>query len=76
MTEIAVTKLSGSGLDEELLAEAQRHLGGASEIEAMNAALLQFVEQWRARRLRGLEKLQQMADEGAFDFDALEAADQ
>ncbi|WP_432975662.1 type II toxin-antitoxin system VapB family antitoxin [Dactylosporangium sp. CA-233914] len=76
MTEIAVRKGSGSGVDEELLAEAQRHLGGASETEAINAALLEYVDQWRVRRLRGLERLQQMAEEGAFNFDALEAADQ
>ncbi|MEV4133606.1 DUF2191 domain-containing protein [Dactylosporangium sp. NPDC049742] len=75
MTEIAVTKLSGSGLDRELLAEAQRHLGGASEVAAMNAALLQYVEGWRARRRSALERLQQMSDEGLFDFSALDEID-
>ncbi|MET7418374.1 DUF2191 domain-containing protein [Dactylosporangium sp. NPDC005555] len=75
MTEIAVTKISGSGLDGELLAEAQRHLGGASEVEAMNAALLQYVESWRARRRHALERLQQMSDEGAFDYSALDEID-
>jgi len=75
MTEVVVRKGSEPGIDEELLAEAQRHLGGASEVEAINAALLEYVEQWRARRLQGLERLQQMADEGAFNFDAVEAAD-
>jgi hypothetical protein len=75
MPENAVDGDSIAGLDRELLAEAQRHLNGASEVEALNAALEQFVEQWRARRLRGLENLQRMAEEGGFDFSAIDEAD-
>lgn len=66
---------AGSGIDEELLAEAQYHLGGASEVEAMNAALHLFVEYWRDRRGRAFDRLQAMADEGGFDFAAVEGAD-
>ncbi len=75
MTEMATTKDSAAGVDEELLAEAQRHLGGASETEAINAALREYVESWRARRRHALERLQQMSDEGLFDFSALDELD-
>jgi Arc/MetJ family transcription regulator len=54
-------------IDEELLEEAQRHLGTTSRNEAINAALRDFVDQQRARRRRALENLQRMADEGVFD---------
>ncbi|MGI5182077.1 hypothetical protein ACQEVZ_37875 [Dactylosporangium sp. CA-152071] len=75
MTEIAVNKLSDPGIDQDLLAEAQRHLGGASEVDAMNAALLQYVEGWRERRRSALKRLQQMSDEGLFDYSALDEID-
>ena len=62
-------------IDEELLEEAQRHLGTSSRNEAINAALREFVDQQRARRRRALENLQRMADEGVFDDSRLGEVD-
>ncbi|MFF5227578.1 type II toxin-antitoxin system VapB family antitoxin [Dactylosporangium sp. NPDC000521] len=63
-------------IDEELLEEAQRHLGTSSRNEAINAALREFVDQQRARRRRALENLQRMADEGVFDDSRLSEVDE
>jgi Arc/MetJ family transcription regulator len=62
-------------IDEEMLAEAQRHLNGASPNEAINEALREFIEGWRGRRRRALEELQRLADEGAFDDSRLSEVD-
>jgi len=59
-------------IDEELLEEAQRHLGTSSRNEAINAALREFVDQQRARRRAALQDLRRMSDEGAFKYDALD----
>jgi Arc/MetJ family transcription regulator len=75
MTETAVKSNTDPEIDEELLAEAKRHLGTGLNNEAMNIALRELVCDRRARRLRAFDDLQRMADEGAFDFDALEEAD-
>jgi len=75
MTEIVTKQDSEASVDEELLAEAQRHLGGASEVEAINAALDLFVEHWRERRRQAFDRLQAMAEEGGFDFAAIDEAD-
>ncbi|MEV4508696.1 DUF2191 domain-containing protein [Dactylosporangium sp. NPDC049525] len=75
MAENAVDGGSLAGLDRGLLAEAQRHLEGASEVETLNAALEQFVEEWRERRGRAFDRLQALADEGGFDFAAIDEAD-
>lgn len=64
-----------SGVDEALLAEVQRHLGGASEVEAMNVALQEFVDQQRARRRQALQDLRRLSDEGAFNYEALDEVD-
>lgn len=63
-------------IDEELLEEAQRHLGASSRNEAINAALREYVDQQRARRRRALENLQRMADEGVFDDSRLSEVDE
>jgi hypothetical protein len=72
-----VIKQQGSEpeIDADLLEEAQRHIGAAWPNEAINAALLAFVEDWRARRRRALENLQRMADEGGYDWDAVDEVD-
>lgn len=51
-------------VDEELLAEAQRHLDGASAGEAANEALREFVHARRAERREALADLRRMAGEG------------
>jgi Arc/MetJ family transcription regulator len=76
MTEIATrTTAAEPEIDEELLEEAQRQIGAASPNEAINAALLELVEDRRARRGRAYDNLQRMAEEGGLDFDAIEEAD-
>ena len=75
MTEIATKSGNEPRLDENLLAEAQRHLGGAPAAEALDAALELFVEHWRERRGRAYDRLQAMADEGVFDLAAIDEAD-
>jgi Arc/MetJ family transcription regulator len=62
-------------IDAELLAEAQRQLGLPSVNETINVVLRRVVEDERARRRRSLERLQQMSDEGLFDFGAVDEAD-
>ena len=63
-------------IDKELLEEAQRHLNGVPPNEAINAALLEFVEAWHERCGRAFDRLQQMAEEDGLNFDAIEEADQ
>ncbi|GAA1520510.1 hypothetical protein GCM10009827_040210 [Dactylosporangium maewongense] len=63
-------------IDEELLEEAQRHLGTSSRNEAINAALREFVDQQRARRRAALQDLRRLSDEGAFKYDALDEVDE
>jgi hypothetical protein len=75
MTEIATKIDAEPKLNEDRLAEAQRHLGGVPATVALNAALDLFVEHWRERRGRAFDRLQAMADEGGFDFSAIEEAD-
>ncbi|WP_426505974.1 type II toxin-antitoxin system VapB family antitoxin [Dactylosporangium sp. McL0621] len=75
MTEIVPKKGAAASVDQELLAEAQDHLGGVPEAEAINAALKLFVEHWRERRGRAFDRLQAMADDGGFNFDAIDETD-
>lgn len=75
MTETVVGNDAEPAIDEELLAEAQRHLGGQSRNAAVNAALRMFVEHWRTRRGSALDRLQAMADEGLVDFGAIDEVD-
>lgn len=56
-------------LDEDLLAEATVALGTATKKDTVTSALQVAVEVSRARRERALADLQQVADEGGFDFD-------
>jgi Arc/MetJ family transcription regulator len=75
MTDTVINKDAEPELDEELLAEAQRHLGLSSRNAVLNAGLWRVVQEERARRRRGLERLQQMSDEGLFDYAALDEAE-
>ena len=62
-------------LDEDLVAEAARTLGTSTKRDTLVASLWRTVEEGRERRGRALAELQQMADEGAFDFDRLAELD-
>ncbi len=75
MTETVIKKETEPEIDEDLLAEVQRHLGVADPADAINLALRELVQDRRARRRRGLERLQQMSDEGLFNYAALDEAD-
>lgn len=66
----------GAKLDSELLEEAQRHLSLPSRNAALNEALRGLVEEERGKRRAALEELQQMHDEGRFDYSQLDAADE
>ncbi|GGM60354.1 type II toxin-antitoxin system VapB family antitoxin [Dactylosporangium sucinum] len=63
-------------IDEELLAEAGRGLGTTSRNEIINGALREYVERKRTQRSEALERVQELADEGAFDFDRIDEVDQ
>ena len=62
-------------IDEELLAEAMRGLGTSSRNEAFNALVHDYVMKQRERRLAAWDRLQQKADEGSLDLDAIDKAD-
>ncbi|WP_433207824.1 hypothetical protein ACQP00_42130 [Dactylosporangium sp. CS-047395] len=89
MTETIAEVAIETELDQELLEEAQRHLNGATPEEALSAAvrgylpkekldaaLRHFVEDWRERRGRAFDRLQDLADEGVFDFSAIDEVDE
>jgi Arc/MetJ family transcription regulator len=81
MTDLATKPVSEPPVselevDQDLLEEAQRQISAASPNAAINEALRRLVEEERAKRRAGLEKLRQMHDEGAFDYSQLDAADQ
>jgi Arc/MetJ family transcription regulator len=75
MTDTIIKQDSEPQIDAELLEEAQRQTGAAWPNEAINVALRELVEDRRARRRRALEELQRMAEEGGFDWDAVDEAD-
>ena len=75
MTETVVQTDAEPEIDGELLAEAQRHLDGSSRNAAINAALEMYVEARRARRRAARERLQDIIDEGAFNWDAIDEVD-
>ncbi len=62
-------------LDERLLAEATAALGTSTKKDTVTRALQYAVDDIRARRARALAELQQIADEGGFDFDRLTELD-
>jgi Arc/MetJ family transcription regulator len=62
-------------VDEDLLAEATTALGTATKKDTINEALRKVVDETRARRARALQDLQQIADEGGFNFDLLDELD-
>jgi Arc/MetJ family transcription regulator len=63
-------------VDEDLLEEATTALGTATKKDTVNSALRFAVEETRLRRERALAALQQIADDGGFDFDKLDELDQ
>ncbi|WP_432975656.1 type II toxin-antitoxin system VapB family antitoxin [Dactylosporangium sp. CA-233914] len=76
MTETVAHMATEPQIDQELLEEAQRHLGGVTPNEALNEGLYRLVEQERGKRREALEKLRRMSDEGLFDYPAIEQVDE
>jgi len=76
MTETAVKPDVEPDIDRELLEEAQAELGTTSRNATINGVLRAYVEAKRDVRRQALADLRRMSDEGAFDYSALEAADQ
>jgi Arc/MetJ family transcription regulator len=62
-------------VDEELLDEATTALGTATKKDTVNEALRKVVGESRARRAQALQNLQQIADEGGFNFELLDELD-
>ena len=62
-------------LDDDLLAEASRTLGTSTKKDTVAKALQQVVDLGRERRREAHERIQQLADEGAFDWDLLPTLD-
>lgn len=58
-------------LDDELLAEAAVAFGTATKKETVNEALRRAVSDARARREHALARLQELAQDSAFDLDLL-----
>ena len=65
-----------SGVDRELLREAQEHLDAVTPGAAINEALTRLVRDERATRRAAREQLRQWDAEGFLDTGALGAADQ
>jgi Arc/MetJ family transcription regulator len=76
MTDLATAPILEPEIDQELLAEVQRQISATSLNGAINEALRRLVEQERAKRRAALEKLQQMHDEGLFDYSRLDRSKQ
>jgi predicted nucleic acid-binding protein len=75
MTDIRIKTDSEPEIDRQLVEEAQRHLGDLWPNQVINIALLELVEERRARRRRALGNLHRIADEGGLNWDAIEEAD-
>ncbi|QSB14784.1 type II toxin-antitoxin system VapB family antitoxin [Natronosporangium hydrolyticum] len=63
-------------IDDELLAEATIALGTTTKKETVTSALRAAVTASRTRRSHALAELQQVADEGGFDFDRYHELDE
>lgn len=62
-------------IDDDLLAEAAIAFGTSTKKDTVAQALQHAVDEARAKRAEALRQLQQMADEGVFDFDKLDELD-
>jgi Arc/MetJ family transcription regulator len=76
VTDLATSPDTDVEIDSELLDEAQRQLFPSSPHATINEALRRLVEEEREKRRAALEELQQMHDEGHFDYSQLDAAEQ
>ena len=56
-------------VDDDVLAEASALLGTKTKKDTVNAALIEVTQ--RRKRLRALDRLVEMGQEGAFDVDVL-----
>jgi Arc/MetJ family transcription regulator len=62
-------------IDDDQLAEAARLFGTNTKKDTVAHALRHAIDEGRAKRAAALRQLQEMADEGAFDFDKLDELD-
>jgi hypothetical protein len=76
VTDLATSPTTSVIVDAELLEEARRQLSMSSSDDVINEALRRLVEAERAKRRAALEELQQMHDEGRFDYRQLDAVDE
>jgi hypothetical protein len=74
MTDLATAPSIQPEIDLELLIEARRQISATSINATINEALRRLVEEERNKRRAAREKLQQMHDEGLFDYSRLEAS--
>jgi Arc/MetJ-type ribon-helix-helix transcriptional regulator len=76
MTDLATDPIIEPAVDADLLAEARRQIQATSANEAINEGLRLLVERERAKRRAARARLEQMHDEGVFDYSQLDAADE
>ena len=76
MTDLATDPTTDPALDADLLAEARRQIQATSANEAINEGLRLLVERERAKRRAARARLEQMHDDGVFDYSQLDAADE
>ena len=74
-TDLATQTVTDEKIDQALLDEARRQLGGVSSSAAVGAALQHLVDQERDRRGRAYDNVQRMVAEGLLDLDAIEQLD-
>ncbi|MFG2042673.1 hypothetical protein [Dactylosporangium sp. NPDC048998] len=75
-TETAARSAAESQIDQCLLDEARRHLGGVGPNEAVNEGLRLLVMQQRLERREVLRELRKMSAERVFDYTAFDEVDE
>jgi Arc/MetJ family transcription regulator len=76
MTDLATSPITEPDIDGELLDEAQRHLSARLPNAVINEALRRLVEEERQKRRSARARLDQMYENGEFDFTQLDAAEE
>ena len=76
LTDLATSPITELEIDSDLLAEARRHLSAHSAGAAINEALRRLVEEERGKRRAARARLDQMYEDGEFDFSQLDAAEE
>ena len=62
-------------IDDDQLAEAARALGTTTKKDTVAQALQHTIDEARVKRTVALRHLQELVDEGGFDFDKLDELD-